>query len=110
MKFQLAGEGHQYGTDGCTIRARRPLRRGQGRHRLALLLNKHPEGRNPNTYTLLPLLCFHAARFPRRMDDDGGLIQLEMQDRSKSDWDLTGRGFRYLEKASMGNELSEYHL
>ncbi len=44
------------------------------------------------------------------MDDDGGLIQLEMQDRSKSDWDLTGRGFRYLEKASMGNELSEYHL
>jgi len=44
------------------------------------------------------------------MDDDGGLIQLEMQDRSKWDQALMGRGFHFLEKASMGNQLSEYHL
>jgi len=44
------------------------------------------------------------------MDDDAGLIQLEMQDRSKWDHDLIGRGFQCLEKASIGNELSEYHV
>ena len=44
-----------------------------------------------------------------RIDDDG-LIQLEVQDRSKWDRDLIGRGFLFLEKSSIGNELSEYHL
>ncbi|HEY1948420.1 MAG TPA: sigma-70 family RNA polymerase sigma factor [Bryobacteraceae bacterium] len=50
--------------------------------RLAVLLSEHPEGERPKTHALLALLCFHAARLPGRMDD-GGLIQLEMQDRSK---------------------------
>ena len=78
--------------------------------RLALLLSEHPEGGKPKTYALLALLCFHAARLPGRKDDDGGLIQLELQDRSRWDRDLIGRGFHFLEKSSMGNELSEYHL
>ncbi len=78
--------------------------------RLALLLSDHPQGQKPKIHALLALLCFHAARLPGRMDDDGGLIQLEMQDRSKWDRDLMGRGFHFLEKSSMGNELSEYHL
>jgi RNA polymerase sigma factor (sigma-70 family) len=77
--------------------------------RLAVLLSEHPEGERPKTYALLALLCFHAARLPGRMDD-GGLIQLEMQDRSKWDRDLIGRGFHFLERSSTGNELSEYHL
>lgn len=78
--------------------------------RLALLLSEHPEGNKPRTHALLALLCFHAARLAGRMDEDGGLIQLEAQDRSKWDWDLIGRGFHFLERASTGNELSEYHL
>jgi RNA polymerase sigma factor (sigma-70 family) len=78
--------------------------------RLALLLSAHPKGEKPKTHALLALLCFHAARLPGRMDDDGGLIQLEMQDRSTWDRGLIGRGFHFLEKASTGNELSEYHL
>ena len=78
--------------------------------RLALLLGQHPEGENPKTHALLALLCFHAARLPGRMDDDGGLIQLEMQDRSTWDRDLMGRGFHFLGIASEGDELSEYHL
>jgi RNA polymerase sigma-70 factor (ECF subfamily) len=78
--------------------------------RLALLLSEHPEGDRPKTYALLALLCLHAARLPGRKDDDGGLIQLELQDRSKWDRDLMERGFHFLEKASVGNELSEYHL
>jgi RNA polymerase sigma factor (sigma-70 family) len=78
--------------------------------RLALLLSEHTEGEKPKTHALLALLCFHAARLSGRMDDDGALVQLEMQDRSKWDHDLMGRGFYYLEKASKGNELSEYHI
>jgi RNA polymerase sigma-70 factor (ECF subfamily) len=78
--------------------------------RLALLLSEHPEGGKPRTHALLALLCFHAARLAGRMDGDGGLIQLELQDRSKWDRDLIARGFHFLEKASTGNELSEYHL
>jgi RNA polymerase sigma factor (sigma-70 family) len=78
--------------------------------RLALLLSEHPEGKKPKTHALLALLCFHAARLSGRMADDRGLIQLEIQDRSKWDRDLMGRGFHYLEKSSIGNELSEYHL
>lgn len=77
--------------------------------RLALLLSEHPEGKTPKTHALLALFCFHAARLPGRMDEDG-LIQLEVQDRAKWDRDLMGRGFHFLEKSSIGNELSEYHL
>jgi RNA polymerase sigma factor (sigma-70 family) len=78
--------------------------------RLALLLSEHPEGEKPKTHALLALLCFHAARLAGRIDDDGTLIQLERQDRSKWDGDLMSRGFHFLEKASVGNELSEYHI
>lgn len=78
--------------------------------RLALFLSDHPEGAKPRTHALLALLCFHAARLAGRIDDDGGLIQLEMQNRAKWDHDLIGRGFHFLEKASAGNELSEYHV
>ena len=78
--------------------------------RLALLLSEHPAGKKPKTYALLALLCFHAARLDGRMDDDGNLIQLEMQDRSKWDPHLISSGFAFLEKSSTGNELSSYHL
>jgi RNA polymerase sigma factor (sigma-70 family) len=78
--------------------------------RLALLLSKHPEGEKPETHALLALLCFHAARLPSRMDEEGDLLQLEIQDRSKWDRDLLAKGFHFLEKASTGTELSEYHL
>ena len=78
--------------------------------RLALLLSEHPKGETPRTHALLALLCFHAARLSGRMDDDGGLIQLEMQDRTKWDRDLIGKGFHYLDKASKGDDLSAFHL
>jgi RNA polymerase sigma factor (sigma-70 family) len=78
--------------------------------RLALLLSEHPRGDKPKTFALLALLCFHASRLQGRVDDDGSLVQLEMQDRSRWDRDLIGQGFHFLEKSSMGNELSEFHL
>jgi RNA polymerase sigma factor (sigma-70 family) len=95
-----------------STRAERTVREDLCREaiRLALLLTEHPQANTPKTRALLALLCFHAARLPGRIDDDGSLIQLEMQDRSKWDRELIARGFRFLEEASTGNELSEYHL
>jgi RNA polymerase sigma factor (sigma-70 family) len=78
--------------------------------RLALLLSEHPAGAKPKTHALLALLCLHAARLAGRVDEAGALIQLEAQDRSKWDQDLIRQGFYFLEKASAGNEVSEYHL
>jgi len=78
--------------------------------RLADLLAEHPVANQPKTHALLALLCFHGARLAGRVDDDGNLIQLEMQDRSKWSGELMGRGFVALEHSSAGQELSEYHL
>ena len=78
--------------------------------RLALLLTEHPQGDHPKSHALLALFRFHAARLPSRMDDQGALLQLEMQDRSRWDRELIGRGFQALAKSSTGDELSEYHV
>src|SRR5690606_18968630 len=64
----------------------------------------------PKTHALIALFCFHAARLPGRVDDDGNLIQLAMQERSRWDRDLISRGFYFWDKSSTGDELSEYHL
>ncbi|HZS45882.1 MAG TPA: DUF6596 domain-containing protein [Blastocatellia bacterium] len=78
--------------------------------RLALLLSEHPEAATPKTFALLALLCFHAARLSGRTGDNGILIQLEMQDRSKWDRDLMTKGFHFLQKSSTGDEISEFHI
>lgn len=78
--------------------------------RLTLLLSGHPQGDKPQTHALLALLCFHAARLSSRMDDGGALLQLATQDRSQWDQALIASGFHFLEKAAVGDELSEYHL
>jgi RNA polymerase sigma factor (sigma-70 family) len=78
--------------------------------RVAVLLSEHPQGNKPSTFALLALLCFHASRLHGRMDEDGALIQLEIQDRSKWDRELIARGFLFLEKSSTGSELTEFHL
>lgn len=78
--------------------------------RLALLLSEHSQGDRPKTHGLIALLSLHAARLSGRLDDDGALLQLEIQDRAKWDHDLVGKGFHHLDKSSTGIELSVYHL
>src|SRR5882672_4581637 len=53
--------------------------------RLATLLADHPAGAVPETFALLALMHLHAARFDARVDQSGGLLLLEEQDRSR--WD-----------------------
>jgi len=78
--------------------------------RLTSLLLSHPAGRTPRTHALLALMLLTAARFPSRLDEQGDLLRLDDQDRSKWDQGLIARGLVELAAAAQGEELSEYHL
>lgn len=78
--------------------------------RLTLLLVEHPVGNTPRTHALLALMLLTAARFPSRLDEQGGLLRLEEQDRGKWDQAMIERGLRHLDAAAQGGELSEFHL
>jgi RNA polymerase sigma-70 factor (ECF subfamily) len=51
-----------------------------------------------------------SARFPTRLDDQGDLLRLDEQDRSKWDQSLIERGLMHLGEAARGDDLSAYHL
>jgi RNA polymerase sigma factor (sigma-70 family) len=78
--------------------------------RLGQLLGDHEVGRHPTTAALMALMCFHAARFDARIDEDGHLLLLRDQDRRRWNRDLIGEGFRYLEQSASGDEASHFHL
>lgn len=78
--------------------------------RLTALLVTHPAGRTPRSHALLSLMLLTAARFPSRLDEQGDLLRLDDQDRSKWDQALIARGLVELVAAAQGAELSEYHL
>ncbi len=78
--------------------------------RVATLLVAHPAGRTPPAHALLALMLLTAARFPARLDEQGGLLRLDDQDRAKWDQTLITRGLEQLARAAQGTELSEYHL
>jgi len=78
--------------------------------RLCLLLSEHKVGNRPKTYALLSLMCFHASRFDSRMNSDNEIVLLQDQDRAAWDRELIRRGQFYLNRASEGDEVSEYHL
>ncbi|MBC8011766.1 MAG: sigma-70 family RNA polymerase sigma factor [Burkholderiales bacterium] len=78
--------------------------------RLATLLVAHPAGDTPAAHALLALMLFNAARFPTRVDEQGELLRLDVQDRAKWDHALIDRGLRHLVVAAQGEELTEYHI
>ncbi len=78
--------------------------------RLTAQLVEHPVGQAPRAHALLALMLLTAARFPSRLDENGALLRLHDQDRTKWDQRLIDRGLRCLGEAARGAELSEYHL
>jgi RNA polymerase sigma-70 factor (ECF subfamily) len=78
--------------------------------RLASLLVTHPAGQTPRSHALLALMLLTSARFPSRLDEDGILLRLDDQDRSKWDQSLIHEGLMHLALSAQGTELSEYHL
>ena len=78
--------------------------------RLAELLGKHPAGNQPKTHALLALMLLNAARIPARVDDEGNLLRLQEQDRTKWDKSMIARGMFHFAQSAAGDELTEYHL
>lgn len=78
--------------------------------RLNILLTEHHLTQLPQTFALLALMCFQVARFDARLDDQGEIILLEDQDRSKWDTALRDIGLGYFERSAFGDVITEYHL
>ena len=77
--------------------------------RLTYLLIQNASTRQPKVLALMALMCLQVSRFNARNNQDG-FISLEEQDRSLWNQQLMNKGFVFLEQASEGNDLSEYHL
>ena len=78
--------------------------------RLTMLLGDSPHTDRPASRALLALMCFHSARLPARRDEQGHLVLLLDQDRSRWDWALVGRGFTALQASEPESGLTSYHL
>jgi RNA polymerase sigma-70 factor (ECF subfamily) len=78
--------------------------------RLTGLLVAHPAGNRPAPHALMALMLLNAARIPARVDDQGNLLRLQEQDRSKWDQRMIARGMFHFAQSAVGDELTEYHL
>src|SRR5438045_7312176 len=78
--------------------------------RLTELLAKHRAGNQPKTHALLALMLLNAARTSARQDDEGNLLRLEEQDRTRWDQPMIERGMSRLRDSATGGQISEYHL
>ncbi len=77
--------------------------------RLATLLAEHAVGDVPETFALLALMHLHGARLAGRVDDAGGLLLLEEQDRARWDRDQIRIGVEWLARSASGERFSRYH-
>lgn len=80
--------------------------------RLTYLLTQNTTTNHPRTNALLSLMCFQASRLPARLDDNGSIILLKLQDRTKWYKPLIKKACNYLESAFANDdiEISNYHL
>ena len=78
--------------------------------RLVRLLTDDPRWTSPAAEALRALFCFHVARSSARRGDDGSLLLLHEQDRSRWDHALLDEGFACLARSARGDEVSRFHL
>lgn len=65
---------------------------------------------SPQAWALRALIAFQHSRAAARTGPDGALILLPEQDRSRWDRALIAEGYRALERAMRGDDVSAYHL
>lgn len=78
--------------------------------RLCLLLTKNKLTDSPDVNALLALMCYQASRADARLNTSGNIILLQDQDRSTWNESLIQKGNEFLDKATAGEDLTEYHL
>ncbi|MBO6517897.1 MAG: sigma-70 family RNA polymerase sigma factor [Bacteroidia bacterium] len=77
---------------------------------LCKLLSEHKRTALPEVLAALSLMCFHTARIESRTDENGDLILLADQDRSKWNQELIEQGHHYLNASASGSQLTTYHF
>ena len=77
--------------------------------RLTTILADNQVGQAPETFALLALMHFHAARMTSRQDASGGLLLLEEQDRSLWNQRDIQIGMAWLARSAQGDRFSRYH-
>lgn len=77
--------------------------------RLASLLVHHPATQTATSWALLALLELHASRFDARVGNDGQLLLLDQQDRSRWDRQRIARGLECLWRSGSGETFSRFH-
>ena len=78
--------------------------------RLTYLLVQRSSTNMPKVNALLSLMCLQASRFAARTGALGEIILLENQDRTQWSKPLIRKGLEFLEQASVGDDVSEYHV
>ncbi|MEO5641976.1 MAG: sigma-70 family RNA polymerase sigma factor [Bacteroidia bacterium] len=78
--------------------------------RLAYLLIENEQTNTPRVNALLSLMCFYSSRFEARVGKQGEMVLYEAQDENLWNNELIAEGSYFLKQASIGNELSKYHL
>lgn len=78
--------------------------------RLNYLLIQNATTNIPKVNALMALMCFHASRFEARINEEGGSVLYHEQDEQRWNQELIQRGHYFLNNASTGDQLSNYHL
>jgi RNA polymerase sigma-70 factor (ECF subfamily) len=78
--------------------------------RLARLITDDARWTTPAAEALRALFCFHVARASARRAEDGSLVLLHEQDRSRWDPALLAEGFASLQRSARGTEISRFHV
>jgi len=78
--------------------------------RLTQLLIEISEPEKATSYALLALMYFNTARFASRLDEQGDMVDLQNQDRSKWDQKCIRSGFYCMRKARAGKSISRFHI
>lgn len=78
--------------------------------RLTSMLIENSYTNTTSVRALYALMCFHASRFPARKDNNGAIILYDDQDENLWDRSLIQKGAFFLNEASQGNEVTQYHL
>src|SRR6185437_9788164 len=78
--------------------------------RLGILLSEQDVTNTLETKSLMALMCFHAARFDSRIDNQGAIVLLKDQDRDLWEQELLRKGYEYLNDASESFVLREYYI
>jgi RNA polymerase sigma-70 factor (ECF subfamily) len=74
------------------------------------LLTDDARWTSPAAEALRALFCFHAARTSARRAQDGSLLLLHEQDRSRWDQTLVSEGFIWLGRSARGGDCTRFHI